>query len=223
MKSGSLSPILEGWSTPPLYGKEEAPRRCPLEFVASYLCQYMLMCVILLRAILMPHIPKVGKHPTLKEGCGRLRSCTRICCLLESGERSAQQPSPLQIGGQRLRLALLAWIEQTLASTRTTTSSTRTPTTTSPSRTTVAPTAGAAAVLAPQLALAALTIRHRFQRHGARPTTQRWPTHFVFVISRTLLGCIDPLRREVGAPHQCPFGVGSKLPLPLYADVRAFQ
>ena len=27
----------------------------------------------------------------------------------------------------------------------------------------------------------------------------------------------------VGAPHQCPLEVGSKLPLPLYADVRAFQ
>ena len=30
----------------------------------------------------------------------------------------------------------------------------------------------------------------------------------------------NPLRREVGSPHQCPLGVGSKLPLPLYADVR---
>ena len=34
------------------------------------------------------------------------------------------------------------------------------------------------------------------------------------------MGCTDPLRRGVGAPHQCPLGVGSKLPLPLYADVR---
>ena len=34
------------------------------------------------------------------------------------------------------------------------------------------------------------------------------------------MGCTDPLRRGVSAPHQCPLGVGSKLPLPLCADVR---
>ena len=28
-----------------------------------------------------------------------------------------------------------------------------------------------------------------------------------FVNSRTLMGCTDPLRRGVGAPHQCPLGV----------------
>ena len=43
------------------------------------------------------------------------------------------------------------------------------------------------------------------------------------------MGSTEPLRRKlgaphpskgVGAPHQCPLGVGTKLPLPLYADVR---
>ena len=35
------------------------------------------------------------------------------------------------------------------------------------------------------------------------------------------MGCTDPLRRRgVGAPHQCPLGVGSTLPLPQYANVR---
>ena len=34
------------------------------------------------------------------------------------------------------------------------------------------------------------------------------------------MGCTDPIRRGVGAPHQCPLEVGSKLPLSLYPDVR---
>ena len=34
------------------------------------------------------------------------------------------------------------------------------------------------------------------------------------------MGCTGPLRRWVGAPHQYLLGVGSKQPLPLYADVR---
>ena len=39
----------------------------------------------------------------------------------------------------------------------------------------------------------------------------------------TLMGCTDPLSsRGVGAPHQCPLGVGSKLPLPLDADVHTY-
>ena len=37
------------------------------------------------------------------------------------------------------------------------------------------------------------------------------------------MGCTDPLSsRGVGAPHQCPLGVGSKLPLPLDADVHTY-
>ena len=36
------------------------------------------------------------------------------------------------------------------------------------------------------------------------------------------MGCADPLRRGVGAPHQCPLRVGSKLPLLLDADVHTF-
>ena len=33
-----------------------------------------------------------------------------------------------------------------------------------------------------------------------------------------------PLKESEGwAPHQCPPGVGSKLPLPLYADVGAYS
>lgn len=43
-----------------------------------------------------------------------------------------------------------------------------------------------------------------------------------FVNSRTLMKCTDPLRRGVGAPYQCPLGVGSKLPLLLDADVHTF-
>ena len=40
-----------------------------------------------------------------------------------------------------------------------------------------------------------------------------------FVNSRTLMGCTDPLRRGVGAPHQCPLeSVASYL---IHADVRA--
>ena len=31
---------------------------------------------------------------------------------------------------------------------------------------------------------------------------------------------LTPVESGVDAPHQCPLGVGSKLPLPLYADVR---
>ena len=54
------------------------------------------------------------------------------------------------------------------------------------------------------------------------------PTTSFFVISRTLngVGCTDsllPPLKGVSAPHQCPLGVGSKLPLDtlsLYADVR---
>ena len=35
--------------------------------------------------------------------------------------------------------------------------------------------------------------------------------------------CADPLLfKGVGAPHQCPLGVGSKLPLLLDADVHTF-
>lgn len=34
------------------------------------------------------------------------------------------------------------------------------------------------------------------------------------------MGCTHPLRRRFGALHQCPLGVGSTLPLPLYADER---
>ena len=37
-----------------------------------------------------------------------------------------------------------------------------------------------------------------------------------------LMGCTDPLRRGVGAPHQCLVGVGGKLPLLLDADVHTF-
>ena len=47
------------------------------------------------------------------------------------------------------------------------------------------------------------------------------PLRFLFN-SRTLIGCTDPLRRGVGAPHQCPLGVGSKLPLLRDADVHTF-
>ena len=39
------------------------------------------------------------------------------------------------------------------------------------------------------------------------------------------MGCADPLLPTpfgVGAPHQCPLGVGSKLPLLLDADVHTF-
>ena len=43
-----------------------------------------------------------------------------------------------------------------------------------------------------------------------------------FVNSRTMMGCTDPLRRGVGAPHPCPLRVGGKLPLLLDADVHAF-
>lgn len=42
------------------------------------------------------------------------------------------------------------------------------------------------------------------------------PIHFFFFNWRTLIRCTNP----VGAPYQCPSQVGSKLPLPLYADVR---
>ena len=36
----------------------------------------------------------------------------------------------------------------------------------------------------------------------------------IFLPSRTLMGCTDPLRKEVNTPHQCPLalGAGSKLP-----------
>ena len=30
------------------------------------------------------------------------------------------------------------------------------------------------------------------------------PSTSFFANSRTLMGCTDPLRRGVGAPHQCP-------------------
>ena len=42
-----------------------------------------------------------------------------------------------------------------------------------------------------------------------------------FVNSRTLMGCTDPLKRGVGAPHQCPLeSVASYLQL-IHADVRS--
>ena len=47
------------------------------------------------------------------------------------------------------------------------------------------------------------------------------PTTLLFVNSRTLMGCIDPLRRGVDAPHQCP--LESVASYPIYADVRAFR
>ena len=51
------------------------------------------------------------------------------------------------------------------------------------------------------------------------------PTSFlrVWLTSRTLMGALTPLDGGIGAPHLCPFGVGCKLPLPLYADVRIFR
>ena len=39
--------------------------------------------------------------------------------------------------------------------------------------------------------------------------------------SRTLMGCTDPLRRDVGAPHQC--SLGSVARYLIYADVRTFR
>ena len=51
-------------------------------------------------------------------------------------------------------------------------------------------------------------------------TSSPHPLRFV-VSSRTLLECIDPLRKGVCAPHQCPLGsVASCL---IYADVHTFQ
>ena len=53
-----------------------------------------------------------------------------------------------------------------------------------------------------------------------RPVTTP-PTTSLFFNSRTLMGCTDPLRRGVGALHQCPLGsLGNYL---IYADVRAFR
>ena len=46
-------------------------------------------------------------------------------------------------------------------------------------------------------------------------TNSAHPLRF-FGNSRTLMGCIDPLRRGVGAPHQCAL----ESALPLYADLR---
>ena len=57
---------------------------------------------------------------------------------------------------------------------------------------------------------------------GASGIIDDSPTSFL-ANARTLVGCTDPLRREIGAPHQCPLGVGSKLPLSLYADVSTFR
>ena len=57
---------------------------------------------------------------------------------------------------------------------------------------------------------------------GASGIIDDSPTSFL-ANARTLVGCTDPLRREMGAPHQCPLGVGSKLPLSLYADVSTFR
>ena len=48
------------------------------------------------------------------------------------------------------------------------------------------------------------------------------PSTSFFVKSRTLMGCTDPLRRGVGAPHQCPLesAAGYLCHFILYADVR---
>ena len=46
------------------------------------------------------------------------------------------------------------------------------------------------------------------------------PLRFSFTREILMVVPSTPLRREVDALHQCPLGVGSKLPLPLYADVR---
>ena len=80
----------------------------------------------------------------------------------------------------------------------------------------------------------------RLSRHTTAPAHQRHPrvrrrlwrrllqrvasdiddsSNSVFLLTRGhLWGAPTPL--EEGAPHQCPLRVGSKLPLPSYADVR---
>ena len=62
--------------------------------------------------------------------------------------------------------------------------------------------------------------------HSASDSSMTHSLRFL-LNSRTLMeegrGCTDPLRRGVGAPRQCPLGVGSKLFLPLFADVRTFR
>jgi len=47
------------------------------------------------------------------------------------------------------------------------------------------------------------------------------PTTLVFVNPRKLMGCSNPLRRGVGAPHQCP--LGSLASYLIYADLRTFR
>ena len=62
----------------------------------------------------------------------------------------------------------------------------------------------------------------------AQKLRENWPvttppntTTSFFVSSRTLIGCTDPLRRGVGAPHQSPLGlIASYL---IYADVRTLR